>query len=143
VLRRDADRWVLERTVAPGADVPAVILGPGSGVGEATIAGRRVRVCWRTAAGPAADGEAFRIDALAFPVVVRGRRPGDVLARAAGHRPLRRWFIDRRVPASERSRIPVVADARGVLWVPGFERAARAEPAPGRPALVLAVEPAG
>ncbi len=76
---------------------------------------------------------------MAFPVVVRGRRPGDRIERAAGGRSLKRLLHDRRVPCSERGRLPVVADACGVLWVPGVDRSVRARSTDGSPAWFIGV----
>jgi tRNA(Ile)-lysidine synthase len=56
-----------------------------------------------------------------FPLELRARRPGDRVRTGAGSRSLRRLMIDRRVPLSERKRLPVLADAHGVvLWVAGL-----------------------
>jgi tRNA(Ile)-lysidine synthetase-like protein len=135
LLRREYEAWVLERGVADpcrDAERPLAIAAPGSGAtgpegeGTATIGGRRYRITW--GASPAGPGEraSFCLRDVEFPVVVRGRRPGDRLRRAAGRRSLKRLFADHRVPRSLRDRWPIVADARGVLWVPGVERSVRA-----------------
>ncbi|MGH7545272.1 MAG: tRNA lysidine(34) synthetase TilS, partial [Gemmatimonadota bacterium] len=137
LLRREYEAWVLERRVAHArrdAERPLAIAiaVPGSaatrpeGEGTATIGGRRYRIAW--GASPAGPGEraSFLLQDVEFPVVVRGRRPGDRLRRAAGRRSLKRLFADHRVPRSLRDRWPIVADARGVLWVPGVERSVRA-----------------
>lgn len=157
LLRREYDAWVLERSVGrtPDAERPLAIAIPGSdamgpetgrgeggrgGEGTATIGGRRYRIAW--GASPAGPGEraSFRLQDVEFPVVVRGRRSGDRLRRAAGRRSIKRLFADHRVPRSLRDRWPIVADARGVLWVPGVERSVRATAAA---AWTLVVEPLG
>jgi tRNA(Ile)-lysidine synthase len=69
---------------------------------------------------------------------VRARAPGDRIRTRAGHRSLKRLFIDARVPARERGATPVVADAEGaVVWVPGIAAAAGTEPGPGEPSITL------
>jgi tRNA(Ile)-lysidine synthase len=56
-----------------------------------------------------------------------------------GHRPLRRLFMEARVPRSERARYPVVSRGKTVLWVPGICRSAEGLPAPGTRAVRLDV----
>ena len=54
------------------------------------------------------------------PVTVRSRQSGDSMRLSGGTKTLKKLFIDRKIPASERHRIPVIADGRGVLVVYGF-----------------------
>jgi tRNA(Ile)-lysidine synthase len=56
------------------------------------------------------------------PLVVRSWRPGDRFRPFGlkGHKKLQDLFVDAKIPREERSRVPVVSDQRGVLWVPGF-----------------------
>ena len=80
-------------------------------------------------AGPAlrqrrADEAFLSLDALRLPLKVRSRRPGDRLRPlgAPGHRKLKDFFIDRKVPRHERDRTPLVVDAAGqIVWVVGHE----------------------
>lgn len=53
-------------------------------------------------------------------IVIRSRRPGDSLRLSGGTKPLKKLFIDRKIPAPERLRIPVLADEAGVLGVLGI-----------------------
>lgn len=61
-------------------------------------------------------------DRIVRPLRVRGRRPGD------RYRPLglpgtvkvQDLLVDRKVPRERRDAIPVLEDAEGILWVPGF-----------------------
>jgi tRNA(Ile)-lysidine synthase len=61
-------------------------------------------------------------DRVVRPLRVRGRRPGD------RYRPLglqgtvkvQDLFVDRKIPREWRDSIPVLEDAEGILWVPGF-----------------------
>lgn len=115
-----------------------------SGAGGATVGGRRLRVAWTTgAAGADDDGErtaAFARAALAFPLVVRGWRPGDRIRTAGGTKALKKLFVERRVPRSARSRAAVVVDAGGrVVWVPGVERSPEPRPLPGETAIFLSI----
>jgi tRNA(Ile)-lysidine synthase len=53
-------------------------------------------------------------------MVLRCRQPGDCIRLPGGTKTLKKLFIDRKIPAAERCRIPVVADADGVLGVFGI-----------------------
>jgi len=52
-------------------------------------------------------------------LVIRPRQMGDVLRLPGGTKSLKKLFIDRKIPASQRTQIPVIADDRGVLGVWG------------------------
>ena len=53
-------------------------------------------------------------------ITVRCRQTGDVIRLSGGTRTLKKLFIDRKIPAAERCRIPVIADDVGVLGVYGI-----------------------
>lgn len=61
-----------------------------------------------------------------FPVCIRGtavvraRQEGDTIRLAGGTKSLKKLFIDRKIPAAQRPRIPVIADDAGVLGVVGI-----------------------
>lgn len=48
-------------------------------------------------------------------VVVRSRQAGDEISLPGGTRSLKKLFIDRKIPAAKRNRIPVIADENGVV----------------------------
>jgi tRNA(Ile)-lysidine synthase len=52
--------------------------------------------------------------------VVRTRLPGDAMRLPGGTKTLKKLFIDRKIPASQRAAIPVIADETGVLGVYGI-----------------------
>lgn len=52
-------------------------------------------------------------------VVLRHREPGDEMRLAGGTKSLKKLFIDRKIPASQRLLIPVASDEKGVLGVYG------------------------
>ncbi len=64
--------------------------------------------------------------ASSFPVtprgsiLVRSREAGDALRLLGGTKRLKKLFIDEKIPAAQRERIPVLADDEGVLGVAGF-----------------------
>ena len=64
---------------------------------------------------------------------LRPRKTGDTIRLSGGTKTLKKLFIDRKIPADRRDRIPVLADETGVLGVYGIgvnrERAATALPA--------------
>lgn len=53
-------------------------------------------------------------------VVVRSRQSGDEMRLKGGTKSLKKLFTDRKIPASQRPYVPVIADERGVLGVWGF-----------------------
>lgn len=54
------------------------------------------------------------------PLRLRARRAGDAITLSGGTRSLKKLFIDRKIPASRRCRIPVVEDDGGILGVYGI-----------------------
>jgi len=54
------------------------------------------------------------------PVQIRPRQAGDTIRLQGGTKSLKKLFIDRKIPAHYRGRIPVIADERGVLAVYGI-----------------------
>ena len=62
-------------------------------------------------------------DSGVFPcgeVFLRSRVSGDEIRLTGGVKRLKKLFIDKKIPAARRSRVPVIADGNGVLWVEGF-----------------------
>lgn len=66
-------------------------------------------------------------------ITLRPRQSGDTIRLPGGSRSLKKLFVDRKIPASQRDRIPVIADGQGVLGVYGIgtnlDRAAQEIPA--------------
>ena len=50
-------------------------------------------------------------------VFLRSRRSGDRIRLSGGSKSLKKLFIDRKIPADRRDKIPVVCDERGILGV--------------------------
>ena len=116
----------LERREEAGC-LPAVVLPcPGS------VEAGDYRVTCREAESLDDDGVSF----LVCPegeMVLRSRAEGDTIRLSGGRKTLKKLFIDRKIPASQRGKLPVIADNAGVLGVYEIgvnqDRAAKALPA--------------
>ena len=85
--------------------------------GETCIGGKRFVSEYTT------DLEERPGSVLVCPVgalIVRSRRSGDTMRLPGGTRSLKKMYIDRKIPASQRAAVPVLADDRGVLAVFGI-----------------------
>ena len=71
-------------------------------------------------------------DAVQGQLIVRNARKGDRFQPLGMPAPkkLSDIFIDRKVPRAERWQLPLLCDAAGILWVPGYTIAARARLTP-------------
>ena len=71
-------------------------------------------------------------DAVQGQLIVRNARRGDRFQPLGMPAPkkLSDIFIDRKVPRTERWQLPLLCDAEGILWVPGYTIAARARITP-------------
>lgn len=135
--------------VAPAAEarpVRAEIPVPG----EVTVPEWGLRfTCERVDAAPdatdprAGDAVWLRECAVQVPLIVRSRLPGDRVRGVAmpGTRKLQDILVDRKVPRTERDRVPVVCDAAGVVWVVGHAIDQRAAAVPGDAAVVVRCAP--
>jgi len=65
-------------------------------------------------------------------MVLRCRRSGDAIRLGGGTKLLKKLFIDRKIPAPQRSQIPVLSDDKGVLgvWGVGADVSRRADALP-------------
>lgn len=85
-------------------------------------------------------GDRIPARGLHFPLTLRARQPGDRYRTAGGTKSLKKLMIERRIPRSERARLPMLADRTGrVLWVAGIGPASGSPPEPGAPILRIAV----
>lgn len=50
-------------------------------------------------------------------ITIRPRQTGDRILLPGGHKTLKKWMIDRKIPAAQRDRLPVLADGRGIIAV--------------------------
>ena len=53
-------------------------------------------------------------------LTLRSRKEGDTIVLSGGTKRLKKLFIDRKIPASQRQRVPVIADEAGVVGVHGI-----------------------
>jgi tRNA(Ile)-lysidine synthase len=140
-VRREADRLTFSRRGAPAPPfrvplpVPGEALLPDGG----RIVCRLVAEDERARAMPRGNDRVWLDrDRLRPPLVVRSRAEGDRFRPlgASGERKLQDLLVDRKVPRSERSRLPIVADEDGIVWVAGVEIADRARISSGAPSIL-------
>lgn len=69
----------------------------------------------------------FDPESLELPLYVRNRLPGDRFAPLGmtGTKKLKDFFIDAKVPQTERDRVPIICDQGGIIWVGGFRQSRR------------------
>jgi tRNA(Ile)-lysidine synthase len=62
-------------------------------------------------------------DKLAWPLVIRNLRPGDRFQPLGlkGSKKVSRFFIDRKIPKTLRSRLPLVLSGGKIVWIAGME----------------------
>lgn len=129
----DSARIARAREIPPDEPLPIHAAPDGSepAFGTVRLAGRRYRVSWRVAPGEEELGAAasherwrtgLRVEALAFPLLLRSWEPGDRIRTPGGTKRLKKLFVERRIPHTLRSTIPVLADRTGaILWVAGVQ----------------------
>lgn len=108
------------------AFTPVTLTCPGS----AEMAGIRI-TC--EPAGELAQSENLLTVCPSGKISIRPRQTGDKIRLSGGSKSLKKLFIDRKIPAADRGRIPVVCDETGILGVysigVNLERAAQILPA--------------
>jgi tRNA(Ile)-lysidine synthase len=67
------------------------------------------------------DVELADADRVRFPLVLRGRRPGDRFSPLGldGHKRLKDFLIDEKVPYYDRETLPLLCDRERIVWVVG------------------------
>ena len=63
-------------------------------------------------------------------LILRSRAEGDAIRLPGGTKTLKRLFIDKKIPAWERSRVPVLADEKGIIAVVGIAADSRCKDDP-------------
>lgn len=126
ILPRDRRRSAAAR-IERAAGVEKVIEGPIPGnyeIREMGI-GLRFSFCSRGQLPPWTAMEPNRayldFDCLSLPLTVRRPAPGERFRPlgAGGRQKLKKFFIDHRISRSNRSKTPVLADRRGIVWLIG------------------------
>jgi len=56
-------------------------------------------------------------------IIVRSRKPGDRLTFHNFSKPLKKFLIEKKVPAKERDKLPIVVSGEKIVWIPGLYRA--------------------
>jgi tRNA(Ile)-lysidine synthase len=133
--RIERDR-VIVRPARTGED--GIEVGPwtepralGLGVNDLAEVGVRVELAVDPAPGTELSHdprvEQADADRVAFPLFVRGRRPGDRFRPLgmAMEKKLNAFMIDEAIPAAKRDRWPLLCDQEGIIWVPGVRLADR------------------
>ena len=87
--------------------------------GEVELPELGLRLVCRESTEPVNEKERFTVPA-GESLEVRSRCAGDEIRLSGGTKSLKKLFIDRKIPASNRDRIPVVASREGVLGVYGL-----------------------
>lgn len=112
-LTREYDRLC----AAPCESAPQARMLPCPGVLALPLAG--VRVHCRPAQEIVRTYARFTVRPVGA-ITVRTRLPGDAIRLCGGTKPLKKLFIDRKIPAQKRPFVPVLADDEGILAVVGI-----------------------
>lgn len=87
--------------------------------GEAVLPSIGVRVTCEPAGELLDSSDSFSVS-VQGNIILRARKPGDVIRLKGGSKSLKKLFVDKKLPAHSRMLIPVIADDGGVLGVYGF-----------------------
>ena len=112
-LRRNYNR--LEVALQEMAFEPVAIPIPG----ETEIPSLGLRICAEFTDETEQSPSVFTVNPQGA-VILRPRQTGDRVLLSGGTKSLKKLFIDRKIPASQRMRIPVVTDEQGILGVYGI-----------------------
>ena len=78
-----------------------------------------LRICCENAVSVNNNESVFTVHPVG-QILLRGRITGDTMTLSGGTKSLKKLFIDRKIPADSRDRIPVLSDVEGVLGVYGI-----------------------
>ena len=57
-------------------------------------------------------------DSISPPLTARCRREGDRILSGGMHKSVKKLMCDKKIPRDERNSLPVICDAKGILWIP-------------------------
>lgn len=125
-VRRTYDHMVLGRFLqAEQSDYACILKGPGRfsipGV-DAIVLVERLSDETPAFTENAPWTACFDEAEITFPLIMRNFRPGDrfVPLGMTGHKKLKDFFVDLKIPSRVRSRIPILACGNRILWVCGL-----------------------
>lgn len=130
VIARQYDRLA----AIPDTDALEILRLPENGVLE--IPGFRITCA--SAAEILNTADTFTVQP-AGAILLRSRQSGDTISLSGGSRSLKKLFIDRKIPAAIRHRIPVICDETGILGVYGIGADVRRK-ASALPAITIHIE---
>lgn len=70
--------------------------------------------------------EIFDLTRIKTPLFLRTRKEGDYVQTKIGRKKMKKIFHEHKIPIHERDHLLMLCDQSGILWVPGYVRAARA-----------------
>lgn len=139
-IERAFDRLRIVRSAQRDAPEASVRLENETGAARLRVAGCSYDVEWSIGHDRSSSGERFDAAVLAQQPEMRGWLPGDRITLPYGTKKLKKLFAERRIPASDRGRVPILADNQGrVLWAAGVARSVHALPSDTGPALNITV----
>ena len=76
----------------------------------------------------------FDADRVTYPLTLRNIRKGDrfIPLGMKGHKKLKNFFIDSKIPVGERRTIPILLTGNDIMWVCGFRMDDRFKVTPAR-----------
>ncbi len=126
LAERHHDVAIMWRERPPAIEVPAVMLSVPGQAELQDMEGVVTAEFLRAVPLPLASRrDVVYIDAasIQMPLMIRTRWPG---ARfhplgAPGHKKLKSFFIDKKIPRAERDRVPIVVSGAEIVWVVGYQ----------------------
>ena len=120
---RQADALVFSENPSARANFPGgLIIGRKYDI-LAVVSGEPSHIPYRISCAPADSiintTQTFTVVPMGN-VYIRARQTGDAIRLPGGTKTLKKLFIDRKIPASQRNRIPVICDDQGILAVGGI-----------------------
>ncbi|MGQ9603256.1 MAG: tRNA lysidine(34) synthetase TilS [bacterium] len=132
VALKEFDNLVIGRDLAMADDYEVTLNIPGTTRIEKAECTIEIEIIKGKPADPeiyrGGDAAYFDFDKIDLPLIARNWREGDRLIPfgLGGSKKVHDIFIDEKVPVTDRSKIPVICDREGILWIAAVRRADRA-----------------